>query len=114
MRHRFLALLQPLLILLILAIPFALGFGMPTDEEGDGPMVVTGESITRIARMTSDLDQRLVGTAVVDEQGSEVLIHADATTPKRLRGQRVLVFYSGLFGQWRLMETDIRILSPRR
>ncbi len=80
--------------------------------ESEETIIVLSDSISKIALMTSDLDESGVGRATLHEELGEIVVRTTPETPRNLRGTEVLVYYSELWGGWRLMSTDIGILTP--
>lgn len=104
---------QPLAIAAIIAIPLALGYGVPTTEPLDeGEFVETGPPIMQVAHMLTDLDDGYAAKAVLSDSGESILVQSDATMPRSIAGRDVLVFHSDMFGQWRLIDADVGLLCP--
>jgi hypothetical protein len=78
----------------------------------DEMIEVISDPITHIALMTTDLDQACAGRATLDGEPGEVVVRATPDMPHDLRGKEVLIYHSELWGGWRLMSTDIGVLSP--
>jgi hypothetical protein len=76
------------------------------------PIEFQSGPITRIAVMISDLDAEDTGRAVLDGESGQIVVCSSSEFPRQIRGGEVLVYHSERWGGWRLLSTDIGMLSP--
>jgi hypothetical protein len=113
MIHRGLQIGRLLVALPILAMPLVIAFEtqVPTQPAVQESMEATGGPAMIIAVMVSDLDEQGAGVAEIEDR-QRVMVYASPDVYPQLRGSEVLVYHSSLWNQWRLVSTDIGVLSP--
>jgi hypothetical protein len=113
MNHRGLHIGRLLVASPILAMPLVIAFEtpLPTPPTVKETMEATGGPAMIIAVMISDLDEQGAGLAEIEDR-QRVTVYATPDVCPLLRGSEVLVYHSSLWNQWRLVSTDIGVLSP--